>query len=84
MPDPTTWTVAQLLDVVQRAISQALGGDVWIEGEITSISRPANGHVYLQLAQIDDPAADELPQLIPERVDARPRHARAAPCRWCC
>lgn len=75
MPDPTTWTVAQLLDVVQRAISQALGGDVWIEGEITSISRPANGHVYLQLAQIDDPAADELPQLIPERVDARPRRA---------
>ncbi len=59
----TTYTVAELSRIISQAISRALPEEVWVEGEIRDLSRPASGHVYFSLvdADGDDAAAPMLP-----------------------
>ena len=49
--EPVTWTIPELTDWVNAVISQTLGGDIWVEGEITNIQRSSSGHVYFTLIE---------------------------------
>src|SRR4051794_31382833 len=49
--EPVTWTIPQLTDWVNVVIADSLGGDIWIEGEITNIQRSSKGHVYFTLIE---------------------------------
>ena len=46
-----TFTVSELGTVVRTALEQAMPYGVWVEGEISSISRARNGHVYFDLIE---------------------------------
>ncbi len=48
-----TWSIDQLYDWINAVIETTLGGDIWVEGEITNLTRSPKGHVYFQLQQID-------------------------------
>jgi len=50
--DPTyTWSVPELHDWLDAALTQAVPGSVWIEGEITNLNRSSAGHVYFTLVE---------------------------------
>jgi exodeoxyribonuclease VII large subunit len=51
--DPT-WTVSELNGAIALAFKQVFGDEVWVRGEIRSISRPASGHLYLELTEHAD------------------------------
>lgn len=42
------WSVAHVVKSASRAVEESLG-TVWVEGEVTSLSRPASGHLYFAL-----------------------------------
>lgn len=46
--EPKVFTVAELTRRL-RAVIEATLGEVWIEGEISNLARPASGHVYFTL-----------------------------------
>jgi exodeoxyribonuclease VII large subunit len=50
--DPTyTWSVPELHDWLDAALTQAVPTSVWIEGEITNLNRSPAGHVYFTLVE---------------------------------
>lgn len=51
MPEAVTWTIAQLTDWVNAVIGETLGGEIWIEGEISNLQRSNAGHVYFTLTE---------------------------------
>ena len=51
MPNPAdnkTWSVSEL-NGIARSILEAELADVWVEGELGNIARPASGHLYFTL-----------------------------------
>lgn len=46
-----TFTVSELGTVLRAALEQAMPYGVWVEGEISGISRARNGHVYFDLVE---------------------------------
>ncbi|MEM7140402.1 MAG: exodeoxyribonuclease VII large subunit [Actinomycetota bacterium] len=46
-----TLTVSELGTVVRAALEQAMPYGVWVEGEISGITRSRNGHVYFDLVE---------------------------------
>jgi exodeoxyribonuclease VII large subunit len=53
-----TWSVAELAGDITRLVGAAFPGEVWVRGQIRSLSRHRSGHVYLDLAE---PAPDGQP-----------------------
>jgi exodeoxyribonuclease VII large subunit len=49
-----TLTVGQLADGIGAALGTWFTGEIWITGEIDSLRRTNNGHVYFQLVERDD------------------------------
>jgi len=49
--EPVTWTIPQLTNWVNAVISETLGGEIWIEGEISNLQRSSAGHVYFSLSE---------------------------------
>ncbi len=50
MHQERAWTVSQLTRYLQALIqSQEILQDLWVRGEVSSVSRPASGHVYFTL-----------------------------------
>ncbi len=50
--DPShTWSVPELHGRLEDALSNAIPHSVWVEGEITNLSRASNGHVYFTLVE---------------------------------
>ncbi|MES2683257.1 MAG: exodeoxyribonuclease VII large subunit [Pseudomonadota bacterium] len=47
-PPPTTYQVSELAEIVHALIDDMLPS-VWVEGEISNLSRPASGHWYFTL-----------------------------------
>ena len=45
---PQVWTVAQLTNLIKGTLSDAFSG-VWVSGELSEVSRPSSGHIYLTL-----------------------------------
>lgn len=50
-----TWTVAELHEALNGLLVHVFGDEVWIEGELRNVARPANGHVFFDLV---DPGRD--------------------------
>jgi exodeoxyribonuclease VII large subunit len=51
-PDPEpTLRVSELTSAVQVALDVCFPDEVWVRGEISSLSRPPSGHVYFQLIE---------------------------------
>lgn len=51
--ETTTWKIPQLIDWVNAVVANSLGGEVWVEGEISNLQRSAAGHVYFTLIERD-------------------------------
>lgn len=47
--DAGTLTVTQLAAGIDAALTSWFGGEIWVQGEISSLKRSAAGHVYFQL-----------------------------------
>ncbi len=45
---PTALTVSQLNQRAKQTLERDVG-EVWVEGELSNVSRPASGHVYFTL-----------------------------------
>lgn len=56
MPAPDTWSVSQLVGWVNALIGETLGGEIWVEGEISNLQRSSIGHVYFTLSEPADEA----------------------------
>ncbi len=52
--DDTTLTVSELGALVRTALEQAMPYGVWVEGEISGITRSRSGHVYFDLIEPAD------------------------------
>jgi len=52
--EPVTWTIAALTEWLDAVIAGSLGGEIWVEGEISGLQRhAASGHVYFTLVGED-------------------------------
>jgi len=69
----TTYTVAELARVVADAVSRALPDEIWVQGEIRDLSRPASGHVYFSL--VDPDLGDAPGALLPVTLFASEKFA---------
>ena len=50
LPTGEAWTVSQLTRYLQALVhSQEALQDLWVRGEVSTVSRPASGHVYFTL-----------------------------------
>lgn len=49
-------TVRQLCDVVEQAFETLFPDEVWVRGAISGLKRSANGHVYFDLVDPDEPS----------------------------
>ncbi len=56
MPEGT-YSVAELVEGVRAAVAARFAGPVWVQGEIASIKRGRNGHVWFDLVDRDDSGA---------------------------
>lgn len=52
---PEGLTVSELCQRIDAAVSDAFPAEIWVNGAISGISRSANGHVYFDLVEPDDP-----------------------------
>jgi exodeoxyribonuclease VII large subunit len=52
--DAGTLTVTQLSQGIDAALASWFGGELWVQGEIDSLRRSNNGHVYFQLVDRSD------------------------------
>jgi exodeoxyribonuclease VII large subunit len=69
----TTYTVAEVSQMVGRAIGRAFPEEVWIQGEIRDLNRAASGHVYFTLV---DPDPEEAPApMLPVTLFASDKNA---------
>ncbi len=59
---PDTWRVGELWTAVQEALDGWFGGELWVEGELSSLKRSAAGHVYFQLVESAGATADGAPR----------------------
>ncbi|NKB46208.1 MAG: exodeoxyribonuclease VII large subunit [Legionellales bacterium] len=48
MPEQPLWTVSQLNQTTRLLLEHELG-QIWIEGELSNLSRPHSGHLYFSL-----------------------------------
>ena len=61
-PEPRTYTVAQLTAGIRQALSDAFGGELWVEGEVRNLSRARSGHMYFDLVEPDPDGAHRQPE----------------------
>ena len=47
-PEQIVWTVSQLTASIKEALESAFP-DVWVQGEVSKVTRSAAGHIYLRL-----------------------------------
>jgi exodeoxyribonuclease VII large subunit len=47
-PGPAVYTVTQIVQLASRHLETRFG-DLWVEGEVSNLSRPTSGHVYFTL-----------------------------------
>lgn len=55
-----TWTVGRLNTAVARALNHAFPDEVWVRGEVQSLSRSKRGHTYFDLVESDGRATRRL------------------------
>lgn len=53
--DATSFTVAQLNELINRALTQIFPDDLWVEGEISNLKKSNAGHVYFDLIEPTQP-----------------------------
>ena len=53
--DATSFTVVQLNELIGRALTQIFPDDLWVEGEISNLTRSKAGHVYFDLVEPSPP-----------------------------
>lgn len=58
MEREATYTVGELAAAIGTVVDRAFPDEIWVQGEIRDLSRPASGHVYFSLVDPgDDPTA---------------------------
>ena len=52
--EPPTWTVTELTEYLRELIeSDHTLQDVWVQGEVSNLSRPSSGHIYFTLKDVN-------------------------------
>lgn len=49
--EPVSVTVGELTRRIKQVLSDAFGGELWVEGEIRNLSRARSGHMYFDLVE---------------------------------
>ena len=62
MEEPT-YRVSDLTTAIQTALDVCFPDEVWVQGEISSLSRSPAGHVYFQLVEAGEPGAPPVAQV---------------------
>jgi exodeoxyribonuclease VII large subunit len=57
------FSVPELNEAIRLVLEQAFSGEVWVEGEISSLRRSPAGHVYLDLIEPGEPGQPPLAAL---------------------
>jgi exodeoxyribonuclease VII large subunit len=65
MDTASTYTVAELADLIGRAVDRAFPDEVWVQGEIRDLTRPPSGHVYFTLVDPGDDPTTVAPAVVP-------------------
>jgi exodeoxyribonuclease VII large subunit len=55
--EPGTFTVRQLTAGIQEALGAWFPGEIWVQGEIATLTRSPAGHVYFQLIEAGPPGS---------------------------
>jgi exodeoxyribonuclease VII large subunit len=58
-----TLSVRALTETVRDVLHATFPAEVWVEGEITSLSRPSNGHVYFTIVEPGEAGAPPVASL---------------------
>lgn len=58
-----SFTVAQLNDHINNTVAQAFPDDIWVEGEISNLTRARSGHVYFDLIEPTPPGTSATAKL---------------------
>ena len=61
--DATSYTVAQLNQLISGALTQIFPDDLWVEGEISNLNRSAAGHVYFDLIEPTPPGVPSVAKI---------------------
>jgi len=61
--DEPSFTVAQLNDLIATAVQQHFPDDLWVEGEISNLTRSRSGHVYFDLVEPAQPGVPTTAKL---------------------
>ena len=61
--DEPTYRVSDLTNAIQTALDVCFPDEVWVQGEISSLSRSPAGHVYFQLVEAGEPGGPPVAQL---------------------
>jgi exodeoxyribonuclease VII large subunit len=75
--DSGTLTVGQLAEGIDTALSSWFGGELWVQGEIDSLRRSNNGHVYFHLVERGDDRDRATASIDVTLFDAARRHVNA-------
>ena len=62
MEEPT-YRVSDLTTAIQTALDVCFPDEVWVQGEISSLSRSPAGHVYFQLVEAGEPGGPPVAQV---------------------
>ena len=68
-----TWRPAELHAALNDVIEHVFGSVVWVEGEVSDLTRSRAGHVYFRLVDADGDRADNRPALAVTLFDSRRR-----------
>ncbi len=68
----STWGVGELHRAIGILLSEAFGGEIWIEGEIRNLNRSAKKHVYFDLID-SDAGGEQYPPLLSVTLFSRER-----------
>lgn len=61
--DATSFTVAQLNELINRALTQIFPDDLWVEGEISNLKKSNAGHVYFDLVEPTQPGVSSAAKI---------------------
>ena len=64
-------TVRQLCDVIDHAVNALFPDEIWVRGAISGLKRSANGHVYFDLVDPDEPSPSAV---LPVALFANNKH----------
>ena len=76
---PPVWTVGQLTNQIKETLGESFAS-VWVSGELSEVSRPSSGHIYLTLKDESAQLKGVLWRNAAQRLPFEPREGQQVVC----